>query len=121
MNSLCKCSASLREKGRLPHPYGHASALTTFPIPAVRCGPMRPQFPLFVATILIALSAPLASQTPPPLNVVLIMTDDQGLGDFGFAGNPIIRTPNIDAMAHRGTRLASFYVCPTCAPHARGS
>ena len=38
------------------------------------------------------------SPTPRP-NVILIMTDDQGIGDFGWTGNPVIETPNIDAMA----------------------
>ena len=27
------------------------------------------------------------------------MTDDQGYGDFGFAGNPVIETPHLDALA----------------------
>jgi arylsulfatase/arylsulfatase A len=34
-------------------------------------------------------------------NVVLVMTDDQGIGYFGATGNKIIETPNIDAMSKR--------------------
>ncbi|MBN2316866.1 MAG: arylsulfatase, partial [Sedimentisphaerales bacterium] len=49
-------------------------------------------------------------------NVILIMTDDQGYGDFGATGNPIIMTPNIDAMAKRSGSMANFYVHPVCAP-----
>ena len=49
-------------------------------------------------------------------NVVLIMTDDQGYGDLGFHGNPLIRTPNIDTMASLSARMQTFYVCPVCAP-----
>lgn len=49
-------------------------------------------------------------------NVVLIMTDDQGYGDFGATGNPIIETPNIDTMASRSASMSTFYVCPVCAP-----
>ena len=49
-------------------------------------------------------------------NVVLIMTDDQGIGDFGCTGNPVIQTPHIDAMAKRSLRLNRFYVSPVCAP-----
>ncbi|NNE94251.1 MAG: sulfatase-like hydrolase/transferase, partial [Verrucomicrobiales bacterium] len=32
-------------------------------------------------------------------NVVLVITDDQGYGDLGFTGNPIIQTPNLDELA----------------------
>ena len=44
------------------------------------------------------------------------MTDDQGYGDLGFHGNPVLRTPHLDAMAGRSTRLENFYVSPVCAP-----
>ncbi|TWU07360.1 Arylsulfatase precursor [Symmachiella macrocystis] len=49
-------------------------------------------------------------------NVILIMTDDQGYGDLGATGNPLIRTPNIDAMARRSAQMERFYVSPVCAP-----
>ncbi len=49
-------------------------------------------------------------------NVVVVITDDQGYGDFGFTGNPIVRTPNLDAMAGRSARMTDFYVSPVCAP-----
>jgi arylsulfatase A-like enzyme len=49
-------------------------------------------------------------------NVILVMTDDQGYGDFGFNGNPVLRTPHLDAMANRSARLANFYVHGVCTP-----
>ncbi|MHC4143773.1 MAG: arylsulfatase [Planctomycetota bacterium] len=49
-------------------------------------------------------------------NVIIVMTDDQGYGDLGVTGNPIIRTPNIDAMAARSGSMKNFYVHPVCAP-----
>ncbi len=49
-------------------------------------------------------------------NVILIMTDDQGYGDLGVTGNPVIRTPHLDAMASRSATLSRFYVSPVCAP-----
>lgn len=56
-----------------------------------------------------------ASQGGRP-NVVLIMSDDQGFGDVGIDGNPIVRTPNLDRLARSGARLEHFYVSPVCAP-----
>ena len=44
------------------------------------------------------------------------MTDDMGYGDLGVTGNPVIRTPNLDAMFRRSASMATFYVCPVCAP-----
>jgi arylsulfatase A-like enzyme len=49
-------------------------------------------------------------------NVIIIMTDDQGIGDFGFNGNPYIKTPNLDKLASQSLNLTNFYVSPVCAP-----
>lgn len=49
-------------------------------------------------------------------NVVLIMTDDQGYGDLGVTGNPVIKTPNLDRFAGESVEVESFYVSPVCAP-----
>ena len=54
------------------------------------------------------------TQSPP--NVIIMMTDDQGYGDFGCKGNPIIKTPNIDAMASRSFEMNRFYVNAVCSP-----
>ena len=51
-----------------------------------------------------------------PPNIVLIMTDDQGYGDLGHTGNPIIKTPFIDALAAESTSLPNYHVAPTCSP-----
>src|SRR5580765_2503941 len=49
-------------------------------------------------------------------NIILVMTDDQGYGDLGWTGNPVIHTPHIDAFAKESIRFTSFHVSPTCAP-----
>ena len=49
-------------------------------------------------------------------NVIVIMTDDQGIGDFGFANNSLAETPNLDALYEGGVHLEQFYVSPVCSP-----
>ena len=74
---------------------------------------------LVLAAVLSGMCSCAGTPTDSPSsarNVILIMTDDQGFGDFGFAGNPVIRTPNFDALAAQSSRLANFYVSPVCAP-----
>ena len=55
-----------------------------------------------------------ADRTPP--NVVLLITDDQGYGDLGVHGNPVIKTPNLDRLAGESIRLDDYHVAPTCSP-----
>ena len=56
----------------------------------------------------------LGAQSQP--NVVIIMTDDQGWGDFGHHGNPVLETPALDQLARQSARLTEFYVHPVCTP-----
>lgn len=49
-------------------------------------------------------------------NIVLVMTDDQGYGDFGFTGNPVLQTPHLDALAAQSAHVERFYVSPVCTP-----
>ncbi|WP_158850514.1 arylsulfatase [Algibacter sp. L1A34] len=53
-------------------------------------------------------------------NVIIIITDDQGYGDLGCTGNPIIKTPNLDKFYKQSVRLTDFHVGPTCAPSRSG-
>ena len=43
-------------------------------------------------------------------NVVLIIGDDQGWGDFGFMGSADIRTPHLDRLAEQGLVFPRGYV-----------
>lgn len=49
-------------------------------------------------------------------NVIVVMTDDQGYGEFSCNGNPIVSTPNIDKLASQSIRLTDFHVAPMCTP-----
>lgn len=68
----------------------------------------------FVFTYLcIAVAA--AGQDRP--NIILVMTDDQGWGDVGYHGHPVLKTPHLDAMAEQGVRFNRFYAqAPVCSP-----
>ncbi len=49
-------------------------------------------------------------------NVVLIIADDQGR-DLGAYGNPVLRTPNLDRLAARGTLFTNaFATVSSCSP-----
>jgi choline-sulfatase len=52
-----------------------------------------------------------------PVNVIFILTDDQGIWAAGCYGNPEIRTPNIDRLAATGVRFDNFFcTSPVCSP-----
>ena len=62
-----------------------------------------------------------AASAPTRPNVVLCMTDDQGWGDTGYNGHPVLKTPALDEMAATGLRFNRFYAAaPVCSP-TRGS
>jgi len=67
-------------------------------------------------TLLLSCSENESKERTPKPNVILIMTDDQGIGDFGFTGNPYIKTPQLDKLASQSLNLTHFYVSPVCAP-----
>ena len=43
-------------------------------------------------------------------NVVMILADDQSYRDFGFLGNDLVHTPNIDRLAAQSARYPNGYV-----------
>ncbi len=49
-----------------------------------------------------------ASEKPP--NIVFFFTDDQTVSTLGCYGNDVVQTPNIDALAARGTRFNNAMV-----------
>jgi arylsulfatase A-like enzyme len=72
----------------------------------------------FVICLLASLPGVWADAPP---NIVLVMADDLGWSDVAYNGNPIVRTPHLDAMSQEGVRLDRFYAAaPVCSP-TRGS
>ncbi|RIJ50454.1 arylsulfatase [Maribellus luteus] len=55
------------------------------------------------------------SDTYLPPNIVVILTDDNGYGDYEHNGNPTIKTPNITRLKEGGINFTQFYVTsPAC-------
>ncbi len=54
-----------------------------------------------------------AAATKP--NIIMILTDDVGLGDISSCGGAF-KTPQIDKLAQTGTRFALAYSTPLCGP-----
>ncbi len=56
-----------------------------------------------------------AQETKKP-NIIFILTDDQGYGDFSCFGNPYLKTPNMDKLKEESLFLSNFHVSAVCAP-----
>src|SRR5688572_5452762 len=69
---------------------------------------------LVLSALAAIVAAPSFAQTKP--NVVLIIMDDVGYGDYGSYGGSDIKTPNIDQLAREGVRFTDFYAAPSCTP-----
>ncbi|MCC9642489.1 sulfatase-like hydrolase/transferase [Rhodopirellula sp. JC740] len=75
----------------------------------------------FVFAAIFALAAFCSSNTAEGAenspNFIVFLTDDQGWGDLGCYGHPIIQSPNLDKFASEGLRLTQCYAaCSVCSP-----
>ncbi len=80
--------------------------------------PSRAHFALMFAAFfgVAVLSNEIVLAAPRP-NVVLMMADDQGWGETGYNGHPVLQTPVLDEMSEIGLRLDRFYAAsPVCSP-----
>ena len=51
-------------------------------------------------------------------NFLYFITDQHRADWLGCAGHPVVKTPNIDALAAKGTRISDFHVAaPICQPN----
>lgn len=61
------------------------------------------------------MDAPALSAAEKKPNIILILTDDVGLGNIHCYGGPF-NTPNIDQLASGGTQFKYCYATPLCGP-----
>ena len=52
---------------------------------------------------------PLAGSRP---NIILVMTDDQGMGDLSCMGNQVVKTPKIDRFHDKAVRFTRLSCQP---------
>lgn len=45
-----------------------------------------------------------------PVNIIFLLTDDQRWDALGCAGNPVVKTPNLDKLAAQGTYFDNAFV-----------
>jgi len=71
---------------------------------------------LWIPLLLAACAGPGTAPGSRP-NVVVVFTDDQRWDAMGCAGNPFLKTPNMDRLAREGARFANAF-CTTslCSP-----
>lgn len=62
----------------------------------------------FLSTVILSFLWLGAVSAQPP-NILLILGDDWGWGDYGFMGHPTIKTPNLDKLAKEGVLFPNGY------------
>jgi arylsulfatase len=55
--------------------------------------------------LLVALIGSFAHAAEKPMNILVLYADDWRYNTLGCAGNPIVKTPNLDQLATEGTRF----------------
>ena len=66
--------------------------------------------------LLTLCASPALSNDANQPNVIIVMTDDQGYPELSAHGNPVLETPNMDALHAGSVRLSDFHVAPMCTP-----
>lgn len=78
---------------------------------------MMRRSPFGVLVLLPLIVAAEARGAAPRPHIVFVMADDMGWGETGYRNHPVLKTPNLDAMAAGGLRFERFYAgCPVCSP-----
>ena len=71
--------------------------------------------------LLLVYSAAWAADAPAPLNILILYADDWRHDTLGCAGNPVVKTPNLDRLAAEGTRFTHACVTTSICGVSRAS
>ncbi len=63
----------------------------------------------------------LFAETAERPNIIFFLSDDQRADFLGCAGNPIVKTPNIDQLAAQGTRFENAFVTTSICAASRAT
>lgn len=77
---------------------------------------MKPLRYFLLFFFVLGCSSAQSAQEEQRPNIIFILTDDQGYGDLGRHGHPLLKTPHIDRLHDESVRLDNFYVSPSCSP-----
>jgi arylsulfatase A-like enzyme len=80
------------------------------------CDMSRNRYLTSVVAIVMLVFGLSAHAVERPPNILLIISDDQGYGDFGFTGNELADTPVLDRLSKEGAFYPNFMVAPACTP-----
>src|SRR4051794_26822017 len=77
--------------------------------------------PLVVACLALAGRLCHADKPVRKPNILFLLTDDQRWDAMGCAGNKLIQTPNLDALARDGVRFRNMFVTTAICAASRAS
>ncbi len=79
--------------------------------------PSSPRTPLTLGLVLWLFAGAVGASAQERPNILLVVVDDLRFDDFGAAGHPFSRTPNIDRLAREGASFQNmFATTPLCSP-----
>jgi arylsulfatase A-like enzyme len=64
---------------------------------------------LFLSAVMIAAVMPVSALSADRPNIIMILADDLGRGDYSAFGTPDIQTPHIDRLFREGITFDNFY------------
>ncbi len=78
----------------------------------------RSLFAAILVSLILGPASGLAADRP---NIIFFLSDDHRWDQLGSAGHPILKTPNLDALASKGTRFSNAFVTTSICATSRAT